>query len=99
MTSLQVTSKTGEKEILKGLLLDGISGEKRKIEYALSISAGIIKEKEDSYKILSAEFLDKFKKGTIEENDDTFQWWAELKLTDQLKKQLETLSGIEICQQ
>lgn len=98
MATFNVRSRTGEDEILKSLIIDGINEERKKIEYALSISTAIIREKENSFKITSADFLVKFKEGRIEENEDTFQWWAELKLTDTLKKQLATLADVEICQ-
>lgn len=97
MATLNIKSLHGEVETLKELILEGIREEKRKVEYALGITTEIIKTKEDYYKISSAEFLEMFKRGDIEENDDTFQWWAELKLADILQKKNKTLSHIEIC--
>jgi hypothetical protein len=42
--------------------------------------------------------LEKFKKGEIQENDETFSWWAETRLIKELEEKLKTLEGIEICQ-
>lgn len=98
MATLNIKSLHGEEETLKELIFEGIKEEKRKVGYALGITTEIIRTKEDYYKISSAEFLEMFKRGDIEENDDTFQWWAELKLADILQKKNETLSHIEICQ-
>lgn len=99
MATISISSQAGKKETLRSLLLDGINDEKKKIEYALSLSSEIIKGKENFHKISSVDFLDKFKRGEIKEDDDTFQWWAELKLADTLKEKLETIYHLEICQQ
>lgn len=47
----------------------------------------------------SAAFIEKFKNGEIEENDDTFNWWAEYKLRSELSQKIKTIEDIEICQQ
>ncbi len=44
-------------------------------------------------------FIEKFKKGEIKENDETFEWWAETKLAGELAEKLKALKDIEICQQ
>ena len=43
-------------------------------------------------------FIEKFRKGEIEENDETFDWWAETKLANVLQEKIKTIEDIEICQ-
>ena len=99
MATINITSSHGEDATLKELLIEGIKEEKKKVEYALSISSGIISNKESKYGIPTGEFLEKFKKGEINEDEDTFQWWTEYKLWNILREKLETLNHIEICRQ
>lgn len=99
MATISIKSSYGEEATLKELLLEGIKEEKKKVEYALSVSSGIISGKEGRYGISSAEFLEKFRTGEIAEDEDTFQWWAEYKLLNILKEKLETLNHVEICRQ
>jgi len=42
-------------------------------------------------------FIAKFKSGEIEENEETFEWWAETKLADELKEKLQTFCHPEPC--
>jgi len=97
MATVNVKSSHGEEATLKELLMEGIREEKKKVEYALSVSSGIISGKEGKYGMSSTEFLEKFKSGEIAENEDTFQWWAEYKLLNILKEKFETLNHVEIC--
>ena len=99
MTTINIKSVHGEFELIKGLLPDGIREERKKIEYALNLSDDVIKKFEYKYGISSSSFLEKFKTGNIDENEETFQWWAETKLTDELREKLKALTEIEICQQ
>jgi hypothetical protein len=46
----------------------------------------------------SKKFLQHFQKGEIEENSDTFEWWAELKVSKELEEKLQMVETIEICQ-
>ena len=99
MITVNIKSINGEFETLKGLLFDGIREEKRKIEYALGLSDEIIRKFEQKYDISTSSFLEKFKRGDIEENEETFQWWAEVKVANELKEKLKAITEIEICQQ
>lgn len=99
MITVNIKSINGEFETLKGLLFDGIREEKKKIEYALELSDEIIRKYEQKYDISTSFFLEKFRKGDIEENEETFQWWAEVKLANELKEKLKAITGIEICPQ
>ena len=47
----------------------------------------------------SADFIEKFKNGEIEENDDTFNWWAEYKLRSEFSQKIKTIEDIKIRQQ
>ncbi len=94
---LSVKSKYGESELVKGLILNAITEEKKRLEYALKVSLKAIKEYETKYGLSTPVFLEKFKKGEIQENDDTFSWWAETRLIKELEEKLKTLEGIEIC--
>jgi len=98
MVAISVKSSSGETETIKSLLLDGINEEKRKIEFAISVSVSKIKNLEKKYKISTSSFIEKFKKGEIEENEETFEWWAEANLANELLEKLKALKSIEICQ-
>ena len=43
-------------------------------------------------------FIEKCRKGEIEENNETFDWWAEMKLANVLQEKIKTIEDIEICQ-
>lgn len=99
MVAINVKSSSGELEIVKGLLREGINEEKRKIDFAISVTANKIEKYEAKYGMSTAFFIEKFKKGEIKENDETFEWWAETKLAGELAEKLKALKDIEICQQ
>ncbi len=99
MVSINVKSSSGELEIVKGLLREGINEEKRKIDFAISVTDDKIEKYEAKYGMSTASFIEKFKKGEIKENDETFEWWAETKLAGELAEKLKALKDIEICQQ
>lgn len=74
MVTISVKSVSGEKETVKKFILDGLNEEKRRIEFALETTTSTIKKFEKLYGISTSIFIDKFKKGDIEENDETFGW-------------------------
>ncbi|WKZ15025.1 MAG: hypothetical protein QY317_14090 [Candidatus Jettenia caeni] len=98
MVTINVKSTSGETEIIKRLLSGGLEEEKRRIKFAIEISASKIKKYEEKYGISTSVFTDKFKNREIEESDDTFNWWAEEKLVNELKQKLSIIENIEICQ-
>lgn len=99
MATLGIKCRQGDEETVTRFLLDGLLEEKKKLEYAISISEENIMLKEKKHGMSSAVFLERFGRREIDENDDTFQWWAELKLSKSLSAKLEKLNGIEICPQ
>lgn len=56
------------------------------------------KKYEEKYGISTSVFIEKFRNREIEEDDDTFNWWAEEKLVNELKQKLSIIENIEICQ-
>ncbi|HLP47059.1 MAG TPA: hypothetical protein VK469_13995 [Candidatus Kapabacteria bacterium] len=98
MLELNLRTTSGDIYLFKRIVSDGILEEKKKIDYALEKTARIIKRYEDEYKMSSEEFLTRFKKGEIEEDNDTFSWWAELKVSKELEDKLLMVETIEICQ-
>ncbi|UJS17877.1 MAG: hypothetical protein L3J17_02170 [Candidatus Jettenia sp.] len=98
MVTIHVKSISGEAGIIKKLLSGGLEEEKRRIKFAIEISASKIKKYEEKYKISTNAFIEKFKNREIEESDDTFNWWAEEKLVNELKQKLSIIENIEICQ-
>lgn len=97
MVTINVQSKSGEKEEVKKILLDGVVEEKRRIKFALDSALIVMKKYEVKYGFSTSTFIERFKKGAIEENNETFEWWAEAKLAHELKEKLKTVSDIEIC--
>ena len=99
MATVNIKSTSGETATIKKLLSDGIEEEKRRMKFALDLSDSTIRSYEEKYHLSSADFIKKFKNGEIEENDDTFNWWAEYKLRSELSQKIKTIEDIEICQQ
>ena len=99
MATLNIKSTSGETDTIKKFLTDGLEEEKRRIKFALDLSESTIRNYEKKYHMSSAAFIEKFKNGEIEENDDTFNWWAEYKLRSELSQKIKTIEDIEICQQ
>lgn len=98
MLELNLKTTSGDISSFKKIVSDGIIEEKKKIDYALEKTNRIIKGYEEGYKMSSEEFLKRFKKGEIEEDNDTFTWWAELKVSKELEEKLLMVDTIEICQ-
>ena len=98
MVTLNVKSVSGEAETIKELLAGGLEEEKRRIKFAIEMSVTKIKKYEEKYGISTSAFIGKFKNREMEEDDDTFNWWAEEKLINELKQKLSILENIEICQ-
>ena len=98
MLELNLRTTSGDISSFKRIVSDGILEEKKKIDYALEKTTRIIKGYEEDYKMSSEEFLKRFKKGEIEEDNDTFSWWAELKVSKELEEKLLMVDTIEICQ-
>jgi hypothetical protein len=98
MLELNLRTTSGDISSFKKIVADGIIEEKKKIDYALEKTNRIIKGYEEEYKMSSEDFLKRFKKGEIEEDNDTFTWWAELKVSKELEEKLLMVDTIEICQ-
>ncbi len=98
MLELNLKTTSGDIASFKKIVSDGILEEKKKIDFALEKTARIIKRYEEEYKMSSEDFFKRFKKGEIEEDNDTFTWWAELKVTKELEEKLLMVDTIEICQ-
>lgn len=99
MVTISVKSMSGERETVEKFLIDGLNEEKKRIEFALETTTSTMNKFEEQYGISTSVFIDKFKKGDIEENDETFVWWAETKLAKELKEKLKTITDIEICKE
>jgi len=97
MLTLNIKAETDDISIIKKILSLGLLEERKKVEYALSQTYEKIKEFEEKYKRSSDSFLANFKENKIEENDDTFTWYAELKLEKELSEKLRIIKNIELC--
>ncbi len=99
MVTLNVKSILGGEETVKKILQDGLEEERKRVEYALNMTMNAIRIFEERFGMSTDIFIEKFSSGEIEENEETFEWWAETKLADELKETLQTITTIEICQQ
>ncbi|HHT9136275.1 MAG TPA: hypothetical protein ACFYEK_03430 [Candidatus Wunengus sp. YC60] len=97
MVTVNVKSTTGDVDTIKELIIEGLKEEKKRIEFALERTASIVKAYEEKYGISTSVFIEKFKQSEIEENDDTFDWWAEVKMANELREKINTIANIEIC--
>ena len=97
MVTVNVKSASGDVDTVKELILEGLKEEKKRIEFALERTTSIVKAYEEKYGISTSVFIEKFKRGEIEENDDTFDWWAEAKMSNELLEKIHTIANIEIC--
>lgn len=98
MLELNLKTASGDISTFKKIVSDGISGERKKIEFALEKTYKLIKTHEKEHRMSSEEFLQRFQNGEIEENGDIFEWWAELKVSKELEEKLHIVENIEICQ-
>ena len=98
MLELSLKTASGDISAFRKIVSDGISEERKKIEYALERTHRIIKNFEEAHGMSSEEFLQSFQKGEIEENSDIFEWWAEIKVSKELEDKLHMVESIEICQ-
>ncbi len=96
MVTINVKSISGEVETIKELLSGGLEEEKRRIKFAIETSVSKTKKYEEKYGISTSVFIEKFRNREIEEDDDTFNWWAEEKLVNELKQKLSIIENIEI---
>jgi len=98
MSELNLKTASGDISTFKKIVSNGISEERKKIEYALERTNNIIKKYEKEHQMSSEEFLQRFQEGEIDENSEIFEWWAELKVTKELEDKLHIVESIEICQ-
>lgn len=98
MSELNLKTASGDISAFKKIVSNGISEERKKIEYALERTYNIIKKYEKEHQMSSEEFLQRFREGEIDENSKIFEWWAELKVTKELEEKLHIVESIEICQ-
>jgi hypothetical protein len=95
---MSLKTKLADISLFKKIVSNGLLEERKKIEYALNKTNGNIKNWETKYKLSSEKFMRRFQKNEIEENSDTFEWWAELKVLKELEEKLSIVNNIEICQ-
>jgi hypothetical protein len=97
MINVLISGEPSKKETLKELMILGLNEEKKKIKYALEKTLKIIDNYEKTYGISTALFLEKFKNGEIEEDNNTFSWQAESKIANELEQKIKMFSDDEIC--
>lgn len=98
MATLSIKSNYEEINTVKGFLTEGLEEGKKRIHFAIETTESKLKKYEDEYGISTREFIEKFNKKEIDENDDTFSWWAEEKLLNELIQKLSIIDDIKICQ-
>lgn len=95
----KITSSKGNSEELESFLFGGLKEKEKRIKFAITRTQNKINKLENKFNKKTSNFLEEFKQGLIEENPDTFDWWAETKLLKELEVALETLEAIKICQE
>lgn len=98
MVALNIKTISGEVETIKKFLVDGLDEEKKRLEYALELTQKKLRDFEKKFGMSTDMFLEKFKTGEIREDGETFEWWSEKKIVDELREKLRTITSIEICQ-
>ncbi len=98
MATLSIKSNYEEINTIKGFLTEGLEEGKKRIHFAIETTESKLKKYEEEYGISTREFIEKFTKKEIDENDDTFSWWAEEKLLNELNQKLSIIDDIKICQ-
>lgn len=98
MATLNIKSNYEEINTIKGFLTEGLEEGKKRIHFAIETTESKLKKYEEEYGISTREFIEKFNKKEIDENDDTFSWWAEEKLLNELNQKLSIIDDIKICQ-
>ncbi len=98
MATLSIKSNYEEINTIKGFLTEGLEEGKKRIHFAIETTKSKLKKYEEKYGISTREFIEKFNKNEIDENDNTFSWWAEEKLLNELNQKLSIIDDIRICQ-
>lgn len=96
---IKISSKKGRPEALEKYVSDGLMEEKKRLEFALKLTKTQLEEFEKKFSKSTEEFLTQFKAGAIEENTETFEWWAETKLLKELEEEMSVLENVEICRE
>ena len=96
-TILKITSSKGNSEELESFLFSGLKEKEKRIKFAITMTQNKINELEKKFNKKTSHFLKEFNQGLIEENSDTFEWWAETKLLKELEVALETFEALNIC--
>lgn len=96
---IKVNSTKGEFETLEKYVSDGLREERKKLDFAIRSTKTQLAKFERSFGKSTEEFIAQFKAGAMEENAETFDWWAEVKLLKKLEEEISVFENIEICRE
>jgi hypothetical protein len=78
------------------IIKDSVNREIILIESKINIIKTEIKQFEDKYEMISAEFLEKFEKGELGDSQDFFEWWGLIKGLGTLEDRLNKAKAVVI---
>jgi len=78
-----------------GLLARVINNEYRRLQLELKITEERIKKFENKYRMSSKEFLEKYARGEMGDEEELMEWYGELKFLESIRKELEELKKVE----
>lgn len=74
MVTFSIQSNYEEIDTVKGFLTECLEEGKKRIHFAIERSESELKKYEEKYGITTKDFIEKFNKKEVEENNDTFSW-------------------------
>jgi len=76
------------------LLTRVLNNEYKRLQLELRITEEKIKRFEDKYGMSSSEFLERYARGKLGDEEEYMEWYGELKFLERIREELEELKNI-----
>jgi len=77
-----------------GLLTRVLNTEYKRLQLELKITEERIKRFEEKYGMKSSEFLEKYTRGELGDEEEFMEWYGELKFLERIRNELEELKKV-----
>ena len=77
-----------------GLLARVLNTEYRRLQLELRIAEERIKKLEEKYGMKSSEFLERYARGELGDEEEFMEWYGELKFLEKIREELEELKKV-----
>jgi len=76
------------------LLTRVLNTEYKRLQLELRITEEKIKKLEEKYGMNSSEFLERYTRGELDDEEEFMEWYGELKFLEKIRKELEELKKV-----